>query len=222
MSPGDFSGRPDPMSVLDSLIYSRRSIRKYKKEMPPPAWIEQMVTCALQAPSPANRQPVRFFRIGRPETLEKLRSAMEAGCRARLRTAEEKGASTILKNVIANYFRFLMFMFDAPLLFAAGTVPAPRSLAGKPHTSGILARDTWTAADHALSVGLAVMQWTLKGEELGLGSCILTAPLLYLDSPEEILGVSPVSLKCFLTLGFPDETPAVPRKKSFSDIYQEL
>jgi len=210
------------MSVLDSLIYSRRSIRKYKREMPPPAWIEQMVTCALQAPSPANRQPVSFFRICRPETLEKLRSAMDAGCRMLLQSAEDKGASAILKNIIANYFRFLMFMFDAPLLFAVGTVPAHRSVAEKLYSSGIVDRNKRTSSDDDLSVGMSVMEWMLKGEELGLGSCILTAPLLYLDSPEEILGISPVTLKCFLTLGFPDETPAAIRKKSFSDIYQEL
>jgi nitroreductase len=210
------------MSALDSLIYGRRSIRKYKKELPPPEWIEAMVTCALQAPSPANRQPVRFFRIGRPETREKLRSTMETGCRARLAMAEEKGASAILKNVLANYYQFLLFLFDAPALFAVGTVPAQRSVAGKLYSSGILANNQRTASDEDLSVGLAVMEWMLKGEELGLGSCILTAPLFYLDSPEEILGVSPVRIHCFLTLGFPDETPAVLRKKNFSDIYREL
>jgi len=113
-------------------------------------------------------------------------------------------------------------MFDAPLLFAVGTVPAHRSVAEKLYSSGIVDRNKRTSSDDDLSVGLAVMEWMLKGEELGLGSCILTAPLLYLDSPEEILGISPVTLKCFLTLGFPDETPAVIRKKSFSDIYQEL
>lgn len=210
------------MPTLDSLIYGRRSIRKYRAEMPPPEWIEAMVTCALQAPSPANRQPVRFFRISRPETLEKLRSAMEAGCRARLATAEEKGASAILKNVLTNYFQFLQFMFAAPVLFAVGTVPPQRSVAEKLYSSGILADNRRTASDEDLSVGLAVMEWMLKGEEMGLGSCILTAPLFYLDSPEEILGVSPVRIHCFLTLGFPDEKPAALKKKSFSQIYREL
>ncbi len=210
------------MPALDSLIYGRRSIRKYKKEIPPPEMIEAMVTCALQAPSPANRQPVRFFRINRSETREKLRSAMEAGCRARLATAEEKRASQILKNVLANYFQFLLFMFDAPVLFAVGTAPAHRSIAEKLYSSGILAENSRTSSDDDLTVGLAVMEWMLKGEELGLGSCILTAPLFYLDFPEQILGVSPMKIKCFLTLGFPDEAPAAPRKKSFSDIYREL
>lgn len=210
------------MTALDSLICSRRSVRKYRKEIPPPELIEAMVACALQAPSPANRQPVRFFRIVRPEVRETLRSAMEGGCRTRLATAEERGASEILKNVLANYFRFLQFMFDAPVLFAVGTAPARRSVAGKLYSSGILAGDSRTSSDDDLSVGLAVMEWMLKGVELGLGSCILTAPLFYLDSPEELLGISPVTLKCFLTLGFPDETPALLKKKDLSDIYRDL
>lgn len=210
------------MSALDFLIYGRRSIRKYRGEMPQPAMIEAMITCALQAPSPANRQPVRFFCIRRPETLEKLRAAMDSGCRNLLQAADDKGASAILKNVIANYYRFLLFMFDAPLLFAVGTVPPQRSIAERLALSGITAQRGRTASDDELSVGLAVMGWMLKGEELGLGSCILTAPLLYLDCPEEILGVAPVKIRCFLTLGFPDETPPVPGKKSFSDVYREL
>jgi len=210
------------VSALDSLICGRRSIRKYTGEMPPPEWIEQLVASALQAPSPANRQPVRFFRIGRPETREKLRAAMEAGCRDRLQAAEEKGASAILKNIVANYFRFLMFMFDAPLLFAVGTAPAHRSVAERLTASGVVPPNVRTLEDDDLTVGLAVMAWMLKAEELGLGSCILTAPLLYLDAPEELLGLSPLSLKCFLTLGIPDEKPAAARKKSVADIYREL
>lgn len=208
--------------MLDSLIYSRRSIRKYKKEMPPPEWIEQMVTCALQAPSPANRQPVRFFRICRPDILENLKTAMEDGCRTLLQKADDVGASAILKNVIANYYRFLLFMFDAPLLFAIGTVSSGKGVADKLYSTGILPPEKRTTTDDDMSVGLAVMEWTLKGEELGLGSCILTAPLLYLDRPEDILGVSPVTLKCFLTLGFPDEAPQPVKKKGLSEIYREL
>lgn len=147
---------------------------------------------------------------------------MEAGCRGRLKAAEEKGASAILKNIVANYFRFLMFMFDAPLLFAVGTVPAHRSVAERLTASGIVPPNVRTMEDDDLTVGLAVMAWMLKAEELGLGSCILTAPLLYLDAPEELLGVSPVALKCFLTLGVPDEKPAAPGKKSVAESYREL
>jgi nitroreductase len=210
------------MSMLDSLIYSRRSIRKYKREMPPPEWVEQMINCAMQAPSPANRQPVRFYRICRSDILDNLKTAMEAGCRTLLQKADETGASAILKNVIGNYYQFLLFMFDAPLLFAVGTVPSSKGVADKLYSTGILPQEKRSTTDDDITVGLAVMEWMLKGEELGLGSCILTAPLLYLDRPEDILGVSPVTLKCFLTLGFPDETPPPVKKKGFSEMYREL
>ena len=51
------------MASLDRLINARRSIRKYTAELPPFEWIEEMIRCAAQAPSPSNSQPVRFFRI---------------------------------------------------------------------------------------------------------------------------------------------------------------
>ncbi len=62
----------------------------------------------------------------------------------------------------------------------------------------------------------------LKGEELGLGSCILTGPIVFIPNVEEILGITDVRIKCFITAGFPDEKPDIPPKKSISEIVSEI
>ena len=48
---------------LDNLLEKRQSIRKYKEDIPPEDWINQMIYCANCAPSPSNIQPVRFVRL---------------------------------------------------------------------------------------------------------------------------------------------------------------
>jgi nitroreductase len=62
----------------------------------------------------------------------------------------------------------------------------------------------------------------LKGEELGLGSCILTAPLLFIQEPERILGLKGIEIKCFVTTGYPDEEPAYIKRKDITEIYRDI
>lgn len=110
------------MSSLDELVKERRSIRKYRVETPPEAWIEQMLLTASQAPSSGNSQPVRFIRINSPGVKTALREAMEAGPRRFLQAAAASDKPKKLRNWINAYYRFSEFMFHAPLLMAVGTV----------------------------------------------------------------------------------------------------
>lgn len=110
------------MSSLDELVKERRSIRKYRVETPPEAWIEQMLLTASQAASSGNSQPVCFIRINSPGVKTALREAMEAGPRRFLQAAAASDKPKKLRNWINAYYRFSEFMFHAPLLMAVGTV----------------------------------------------------------------------------------------------------
>jgi nitroreductase len=93
---------------------------------------------------------------------------------------------------------------------------------------------------------MAVQNLMLAAHALGLGSCMLTAPLLVSevvvrelnlpigDRPREVspqflppepqqkrVELTPLGgydLTCLLALGYPDETPAQPRRKSIEQI----
>ncbi len=54
----------------------------------------------------------------------------------------------------------------------------------------------------------------LKGEELGLGACILTAPLVFMSEVEKILGAEDLDIRSLISVGFPDETPGPIKRKS--------
>jgi len=208
---------------VEKIIRKRRSIRKYKPDAPPSGWIEAVISCAALAPSPSNTQPVRFFRIASAQMLEKLHQAMTERRREFLQILDAKGGAKKTKNLINAYFRYSEFMFDAPVILAAGTITTGESFSGKLREAGILlAESARGEADLDISVGLALKALLLKGEALGLGTCILTGPLAFLPDVETTLGVENVRIKCFVTLGFPDETPAPVEKKGFAEIYTEI
>jgi nitroreductase len=206
---------------LDQLIAERRSIRKYKPDIPPQAWIKDMIQCAAMAPSPSNIQPVRFIGIHSRESREKLHKAMMLGRQELLDRLEENKVSKKIGNWIKTYYRFSKFMFSAPLVFAVGTIAPEQGFTKVLSEAGLLKNDR---SDGALdiTVGLALKAFILKGKDLGLGTCVLTAPLVFIPNIETILGLKEIRIRCFVTAGFPDEKPQPLTKKTGADIYGEI
>lgn len=208
-------------SPLDTLIQSRRSIRKYKKEIPDPALIEKMVCAASFAPSPSNTQPVRFFNITSPETRTRLGQAMEEGRAdliARIHTqALSNRESRRKKNIVHYYFRYAEFMCRAPVILAVGAQPHTESFSRR-----LNEESTKDLKDSAITLGLALKGFLLKAQELGLGTCVLTAPLNFIPQVNDLLGIEDVTIMCFTTVGFPAEAPKGVARKNIREIYKEI
>ena len=208
------------MSILDNIINRRRSIRKYKVDMPSDGWIERMLQSALMAPSPSNSQPVRFIRISSSRARKDLRNAMVKEYQRLSEAVKISGNSKKLKNLINAYWRFSEFMFDAPALFAVGTVAHTGGFSKKLFEANIIEADIRGETDVNITVGLALKGFLLKGEELGLGTCILSAPLVFIPNVDKIFDLKDIKIKCFVVVGFPDEKPRTPERKSVVDIYR--
>jgi nitroreductase len=174
------------------------------------------------APSPSNSQPVRFIRISSSEKREKLYQALNSGKQEFLRAIQPKEEAKKLKNRINTYYRYSEFMFNAPLLFTVGTIASYAGFSTKLLEEGILTHNKREETNLDITVGLALKGFILRGEELGLGTCILTGPFVFIPNVEEILGVNDVRIKCFITAGFPDEKPNMPPRKSISEILSEI
>lgn len=210
------------ITPLDKLINGRRSIRKYKPECPPEEWVRKMILAAMRAPSPTNSQPVRFIRILSPALKDCLHRAMRDGEKSLLEAVKNLSSSRRLINWINAYRRFSEFMFDAPILFAVGTTTTYLNLAERLFRAGAMEQGHKKYRDIDISVGLAIKGYLLKGEELGLGSCILTGPLIFIQGPEGILGLKGIEIKCFVTTGYPDEEPAYIKRRDITEIYREI
>lgn len=204
---------------IDDLLLRRRSIRKFKPDDPPGEWIEGMVLCGARAPSPSHSQPVRFVRVMSAPAKERLRAAMAEGRQRLLQNIAQAGGAKRARNYVTSYFRFSEFMFDAPVLMCLGTGPhAARDFKGIAELDDPGRR----RRDLDITVGLAAKGYLLKGEDLGLASCILTAPLLYASRPEDVLGIEGLDIRCFIVSGWPAEEPAPLERKPLSEIYRVL
>jgi nitroreductase len=210
------------MSSFDQLIENRRSIRKYKPEIPLEEAIMKMIACAAMAPSPSNSQPVRFVRIQSKAIKVNLQKSLESGYQKFLGLLEGKKNIKPLRNRINVYKRFSDFIFSAPIIFAVGTIKDFSGFSKILNKAGILEEDLRAHTDLDISVGLALKGFILKGEAMGIGSCIVSAPLVFIENIESSLGLSDISVRCFVTVGYPDETPSHVEKKDSQEIYREI
>ena len=204
-------------AVLDELVSRRRSIRKYKSDPLPEAWIEAMLQCAHQAPSPSNSQPVVFVRIDSQHHRNNLHQTLADGHKQLIARHKAENGPARLRNWINAYRRYAEFMFTAPVLLAVGVRHGIGGFASKLEAAGLRPDDGRQQCDLDITVGLALNGLLLKAQELGVGSCILTAPLVFIEDVEALLGLEKICIRSFVTLGLADETPSPPQRRSLSE-----
>jgi len=203
---------------LEKIIKKRRSIRRYRPDLPPEEWIEKILSATTWAPSPSNIRPVRYVRIESKVIKERLKNEMAQGKERLLRKLDILNNSKKLRKWIEVYYnRYSIFMFDAPVLFVVGIQKKEEGLYEKLKDAkpAINYNRDW-ALD--ISVGISICHFILMAETMGLGTCILTTPLIFIDDINRLLCVDNINFRCFLTLGFPDESPSPPERISISDL----
>lgn len=208
--------------VVETLIRERRSIRKYKSDPLPQEWIDAMLQCAHLAPSPSNSQPVRYVRIDTPDYRTKLHRAFIDGHACFIAKHKSAGGSAKLRNWINAYKRFAEFMYEAPVLLAVGVTAQTLGFAGRLAEAGLLDRGMRQSTDLAMTVGLALSGLMLKAQALGVGSCILTVPLVFIAAPEQLLDLDGIKIMCFVTLGLADEAPSPTSRRPLNDVVRVI
>ncbi|MFH2066590.1 MAG: nitroreductase family protein [Pseudomonadota bacterium] len=210
------------MDSFDQLIQGRRSIRKYTKEIPSEDTILRMISCAAMAPSPSNSQAVRFIRIQSETVRNNIQLSLESGYQRFLKCAKGIQNGKRLRNRINVYKRYSDFIFDAPLLFAVGFDTGHAGFSKILCEAGVLEQDFRGHIDLDITVGLSLKGFILKAETLGIGTCIVSAPFVFVEHMEAILGLTGISVRCLMTAGYPDETPSHMERKDPRDIYQVI
>jgi coenzyme F420-0:L-glutamate ligase / coenzyme F420-1:gamma-L-glutamate ligase len=193
------------------LLKSRRSIRFYTEQKPDRAMVEKLICAACQAPSNHNRQGWKFLVFEDREEIKRLANLARENVRTRVEQRSERKpawAEEILKYVGG---------FEAaPLLILVMHKSSPaigHSLLTE--ASGEL------ASGEAISTAMAVENLLLMAHALGLGACIMTAPLLagemWMALPDLPPGFIPT---CLVTLGYPAEQPLPPQKKELKHVVE--
>jgi nitroreductase len=176
------------------LVESRKSIRKYKPEMPPRDVIERILNAGMHAPSGKNRQNWRFFVVTGKKREEYLKYSQKSWL----------GIKDILQKKLKPSLydfteRFFFTLGDAPVLIFCYSLNTSEE---RYHTS-------------IGSVYMAVENINLAAVAEGLGSCTMGAPLEIKEEVDQFLGVTSLpeyksgelELLCGVVLGYPDHSP---------------
>jgi nitroreductase len=207
------------MNDLDALLRSRRSIRRFRAEMPPRELIASLIDAATTAPSASNKQPWRFIVIRNRKTIDE----MAIGVRAAVDRIA-KAIDPAFEESFRAYGDYFTRFENAPVVIAA--LYRPLTVLSNLTTDGISAADAerirvMECNSGLMGTSMAIENLLLAAHAAGLGASGMTGPLVASDVVRELLRVPPSwEIAALIPIGYPDETPAPTQRKPAEKVTQ--
>lgn len=195
--------------AINTVIYSRRSIRKFKDAAIPMEAVERILQAGIAAPSAKNRQPWRCIVLaGSPK--EAFLSCMERGIE-REQTANPDLPRS--RHGLPDAQNTLRVMRSAPVLIAV------LNTNGKSPFTALDPDERFTEICDSLSIGAMIQNMLLQSQELGIGSlwiantCFAYRELVgFLQTGHQLVGA--------VALGYGDENPPARPRKSLRHVVE--
>jgi nitroreductase len=185
------------MEVMDA-IYGRRSIRKYTDQEIPYEDLKEILEAGLMAPSAMNLQQWYFVMVRDKSRIEESRE--------------------IMSKVFDTFKPVLTERFSKHPHIVHETSDFMKTLGGAPAILlAFVSREDYNKSLPAVSgVCAALQNMLLAAYAKGIGSCWLTAPITahMEDEFERRFAPGKGRFVAFVTLGYPDETPPIPPRRS--------
>ena len=192
-------------------IMSRRSVRKYTNEKISHVQIERMIEAACWAPSSHNRQGWKFIVF---EDHDQIRELAEK-------------TRQFVKKALARTNRLVASQADELVHYSGAFDQAPVVVLVMHKKSPAMGKSTLSTATsklvsgEAISAAMACQNLILAASSMGLGTCVMTAPLLagtVWNSLEDL----PVGyeLTCLITVGYPSQAPSAPKRKKLKHVME--
>ncbi len=182
------------------LVQARKSIRKYKPDLPPKEVIERILNAGTHAPSGKNRQNWRIFVVTGKKRDEYLALSQKSWLN--------------IKDILKQRLKPSLYEFTERFFFTLGSAPVLIFL----YSINTPDEKYLTSIG---SVYMAAENINLAAVAEGLGSCTMGAPLEIKTEVDHFLGVKnlpeyqrgEMELLCGIVLGYPDhEPPKAPRQ----------
>jgi coenzyme F420-0:L-glutamate ligase/coenzyme F420-1:gamma-L-glutamate ligase len=193
---------------LLALIKSRRSVRQFSARKLAHAQIDGLIEAARWAPSNHNRQGWKFIVFQDAVTI--------AGLAEQVRTSVRQSLQAAPRLVAARADEIIHFAgaFDrSPVVILAMHKASPTI--GKSLLTGATSD---LASGEAISTAMACQNILLAAHAMGLGACVMTAPLLAADVWKTAALPAGFEATCLIAAGYPALTPEPPRRKSLEQI----
>ncbi len=201
------------MTYPDTLrqMQSRRSIREFTDRPLTREDIEKLIEAARWAPSNHNRQGWKFIVFENREELHALAKEIRSTLTSRVQDTKlpTQQAEEMLHHAtfFADAPAVILVMHKKPVAMAASLLAN--------NSDGAL------ASGEAISAAMATQNLLLAADALGLGTCVLTAPLLASEVWTQLtdlpLGFFPT---CVVAVGYPATAPDPPRRKPLGQIME--
>lgn len=170
-------------------IETRRSIRKFKAQPVPREAVQEIVAAAAFAPSWKNTQVTRYVVVENADIKAKIAEEATLGFE------HNKG-----------------IIYDAPALVVVSMIHG-RSGFERDGSYTTSKEDRWEVFD----AGLATQTFSLAAHDKGLGAVILG--IFDEDKAAEIVGLDEgQKVAALVALGYPDEEPETPKRKSATEL----
>ncbi len=198
-------------------VKTRHSVRKYKPDIPSVEDLKKIIDAARLAPSSTNSQMWHFKVIYNKNLKDNIRQVIINKFDEMANWAEAKE----YESKIAFMKHFATFFTDAPVNIAVITTPRETPMIEMLKKRGLSKDKIEKLRPNGvlLSIGAAVENLLLAANDLGYGTCWLTAPLYACDELEKLLEVKQdEALVSFISLGVPDEQTQGPQKKNLEEI----
>jgi F420 biosynthesis protein FbiB-like protein len=202
------------MNVME-VMQCRRSIRKFKDTPVPDSAIRCLLEAAVLAPSASNRQPWRFMVITDPHIRDSLVTCTQEAITDATDDVQAGFATDFL-----SYSQHFQNFGQAPALIVVlhKIEPLLASLF-KEGTSSYNRMQALELKSSVMSVSMAVQNLLLAATDQGLGTCVMTGPLIASEALSRILSVPEGwDLLCMVSVGYSDEEPQPLRKKTVEQV----
>jgi nitroreductase len=179
---------------LRDAIRGRRSIRHFRKSEVPREKIEELLRCAVWAPSGMNQQNWHFVVVTGP-----LRDKLVEISKRSFAIHIEVSLQKVFKGkeaIIQASERFFSTFGNAPVVIC---VYRMKTAEGE--------------LTDIQSVAAAIENLLLLLHEEGLGGCWMTGPVHLEQEINGLLGVEEMTLQALIPVGIPEAMPATPKRK---------
>jgi len=213
------------LAELESLIKSRRSIRRWQNKKVPVKLLLHAVKLATWAPNGGNQQNWYFYLILNKDIINAMANAVQdkANKIASWPEVERMGIATRLRER-SDFFR------DAPAVIAVAAAPYQTQLnkvyAIYEKTEPIVSQiRKWREIVNTRiqSVASATAYLLLVMHQMGLGAVWMTAPTLAKGEIERILQIPPeLDIVALIPVGYPADSPASTGRKSVEEVCEVI
>ena len=185
---------------LYEAIRQRRSIRRFKPDPVPREIVSRIMEMALWAPSGMNRQNWFFVVI----------------------TGQRKDA---LVEIIGRSYSYIKPVLEEVFADKPGAIEFTKKFFERLGGAPVIVFAYYTATREKSetsiqSVAAAIQNLLLAAHAEGLGACWMTGPLHVAAEIDNFLGIADKTLAAVVPLGYPDETPPPPKRKSGRIVYE--